>query len=135
MSRLTKLFTTVALIAIFAAVFAFAAPRALAADGTFNVSVYHGINGKDLGLSKELPVVAYIYKDGNLLAYAPLEFKQRVTVDLPAGNYTIKVFSTELGDFVPSMQVGPIDLPEGISVRLNAQLGAGNVPTIIARVK
>jgi hypothetical protein len=135
MSRLTKLFTTVALIAIFAAVFAFAAPRALAADGTFNVSVYHGINGKDLGLSKELPVVAYIYQDGNLLAYAPLEFKQRVTVDLPAGNYTIKVFSTELGAFVPSMQVGPVDLPEGISVRLNAQLGAGNVPTIAVRVK
>ena len=135
MSRLTKLFTTVALIAIFAAVFAFAAPRALAADGTFNVSVYHGINGKDLGLSKELPVVAHIYLDGNLLAYAPLEFGQRVTVDLPAGNYEIKVFSTELGAFVPSMQVGPIDLPEGISVRLNAQLGAGNVPTIVARVK
>ena len=135
MSRITKVLTALTLIAVMAGAIAFAAPRALASDGTFNVSVYHGINGKALGLSKELPVMAYIYKDGSLLATVPLEFGDRVTTNLPAGNYTIKVFSTELGTFVPSMQVGPVDLPEGIKVRLNAQLGAGGTPDLVARVK
>ena len=135
MSRLTKLFTALTLIAVLAGIFAFAAPGALAANGTFKVSVFHGINGKSLGLSKELPVMAYIYRNSELLATVPLEFKDRVTTNLPAGNYTIKVYSTELNSFVPSMQVGPIELPEGISVGLNAQLGAGGTPDLVARVK
>jgi hypothetical protein len=33
------------------------------------------------------------------------------------------------------MQVGPVALPEGIEVRLNAQLGAGGIPDLVARVK
>ncbi len=135
MSRITRILTALTLVAVIAAAFAFAAPRALASDGTFNVSVYHGINGKSLGLSKELPVEAYIYRNGELLATVPLEFRDRLSTNLPAGNYTIKVFSTELGTFVPSMQVGPVDLPEGIQVRLQAQLGAGGAPDLVARVK
>jgi hypothetical protein len=135
MSRITRIFTVLTLIAVMAGAIAFAAPRALAADGTFNVSVYHGINGKSLGLSKELPVLAYIYRNGEQLATVPLEFGDRVTTNLPAGNYTIKVYSTELGSFVPSMQVGPVELPEGIKVRLQAKLGAGGVPDLVARVK
>jgi hypothetical protein len=135
MSRISKIFTALTLIAVMAGAVAFAAPRALASDGTFNVSVYHGINGKSLGLSKELPVKAYIYRNGEQLAVVPLEFGDRVTTNLPAGNYTIKVYSTELGSFVPSMQVGPVELPEGIKVRLQAKLGAGNVPDLVARVK
>jgi hypothetical protein len=135
MSRITRIFTVLTLIAVMAGAVAFAAPRALAADGTFNVSVYHGINGKSLGLSKELPVLAYIYRNGDLLATVPLEFGDRITTNLPSGNYTIKVYSTELGSFVPSMQVGPVELPEGIKVRLQAKLGAGGVPDLVARVK
>ncbi len=135
MSRFSKFFLAVALIAILGAGFAFAAPRAQASDGTFNVSVFHGINGKSLGLSRDLPVMAYIYRNGELLATVPLEFRDRVTTNLPAGTYTIKIFSEELGTFVPSMQVGPVALPEGIKVRLNAQLGPGNTPIVVARVK
>jgi hypothetical protein len=135
MSRITRIFTALTLIAVLAGAIAFAAPRALASDGTFNVSVYHGINGKSLGLSKELPVLAYIYRNGAQLAAVPLEFGDRLTTNLPAGNYTIKVYSTELGSFVPSMQVGPVELPEGIKVRLQAKLGAGGVPDLVARVK
>jgi hypothetical protein len=135
MSRITRIFTVLTLIAVLAGAVAFAAPRALAADGAFNVSVFHGINGKSLGLSKELPVLAYIYRNGDLLATVPLEFGDRLTTNLPAGNYTIKVYSTELGNFVPSMQVGPVDLPEGIMVRLQARLAAGGVPDLVARVK
>ena len=135
MSRFTKLFTAITLIAILAAAFVFAAPNAKASDGTFTVSVYHGINGRALGLSKALPVEAHIYLNGEMLASVPLEFKDRLTTNLPAGNYTIKVFSTELGTYIPSMQVGPVDLPEGIHLFLKAKLSEDKTPILGVRVK
>lgn len=134
MSRITKFFLAITMFVVLGAGFAFFAPRAQAADGTFNVSVFHGINGKNLGLSRELPVTAYVYKGDVLLARIPLEFRERFSADLPAGTYTIKVFSNELGVFLPSMEVGPVALSEGLMVRLNAQLVNG-APDLIARVK
>jgi len=134
MNKLSRILVVFTLVALLAGVFAFAAPRAKAADGTFNISVYHGINGNALGLSKELPVIATVYKDGKWLAAIPLEFKQRFTADLPAGNYKIEVTAVGVGP-VPSMTVGPIDIPADVSVRLNAQLLPGDTPIIKARVK
>jgi hypothetical protein len=125
----------VTVLAIMAASFAFLAPKALASDGTFNIAVYHGINGNALGLSKELPVLAEVWKDGALLATIPLEFKDRFAADLPAGTYTIMVYSTELGAYVNSMTVGPAAIPEGVDVRAQAQLGAGKTPILSVRVK
>jgi hypothetical protein len=55
MSRITKVITALTLIAVMAGAIAFAAPRALASDGTFNVSVYHGINGKAWACPKNYP--------------------------------------------------------------------------------
>lgn len=123
-----------ALVAMLAGAFAFIAPTAKAADGTFHISVYHGINGNALGLSKELPVVASVYKDGVWLADLPLEFKDRFTANLPEGTYTIMVNAEGVGP-VPSMTVGPVFLPADAEVRLKAQLGAGGTPIIAARVK
>ena len=135
MNKTVSRFVIVAtLLALLAGAFAFAAPNAKASDGTFNISVYHGINGNALGLSKELPVVATVYKDGAWLAAIPLEFKDRFTADLPAGTYQIMVEAVGVGP-VPSMTVGPVTIPEGVDVRLNAQLGAGGTPIIKARVK
>ncbi len=134
MNKLSRILMVVTVFALLAGVFAFAAPRAKAADGTFNISVYHGINGKALGLSKELPVVATVYKDGAWLANIPLEFKDRFTADLPAGTYLIEVTAVGVGP-VPSMTVGPIAIPADVDVRLKAQLGAGGTPIISARVK
>ena len=134
MNKLSRVLVVFTLVALLAGVFAFAAPKAKAADGTFNISVYHGINGTALGLSKELPVIATVYKDGAWLANIPLEFKDRFTADLPAGNYLIEVTAVGVGP-VPSMTVGPIDIPADVDVRLNAQLGAGGTPIIKARVK
>jgi len=135
MNKTVSRFVIVAtLLALLAGAFAFAAPNAKASDGTFNISVYHGINGKALDLSKELPVIATVYKDGAWLAAIPLEFKDRFTADLPAGTYTIMVEAVGVGP-VPSMTVGPVEIPEGVDVRLNAQLGAGGTPIIKARVK
>lgn len=135
MNKTVSRFVIVAtLLALLAGAFAFAAPNAKASDGTFNISVYHGINGRALGLSKELPVIATVTKDGQTIANIPLEFKDRFTADLPAGTYLIKVTAVGVGP-VPSMTVGPVEIPEGVDVRLNAQLGAGGTPIIKARVK
>jgi hypothetical protein len=122
------------LLALLAGAFAFAAPNAKASDGTFNISVYHGINGRALGLSKELPVIATVTRDGVEIAQLPLEFKDRFTADLPAGTYLIEVEAVGVGP-IPSMTVGPIAIPEGVEVRLQAQLGAGKTPILNARVK
>jgi len=46
------------------ALMAFSVQTALASDGTFSVSVYHGIDGRRLGLSQELPVNVWIMKEG-----------------------------------------------------------------------
>ena len=134
MNKLSRVLVVFTLVALLAGVFAFAAPKAKAADGTFNVSVYHGINGTALGLPKELPVVASVIKDGVVIANIPLEFKDRFTADLPAGNYLITVEAPGVGP-LPSMTVGPIDIPADVEVRLQAQLSAGKTPILNARVK
>jgi hypothetical protein len=134
MNKLSRFVMVFTLIALLAGAFAFAAPKAKAADGTFNISVYHGINGNALGLSKELPVLASVYKDGQLIATLPLSFKDRFTADLPAGTYEIMVEAVGVGP-VPSMTVGPVEIPADVEVRLNAQLGAGGTPILKARVK
>lgn len=119
---------------------AFSPPKAKAesmiSEGAFAVSVYHGINGRTLGLSQELPVDIYIYNDLGLFAYVPgFTFGERFDAELPAGEYEINVFSQELGVFLPSMTVGPVDLPENIQVRLSAQLAAGLTPVVNVKVK
>jgi hypothetical protein len=123
-----------ALVALLAGAFAFAVPQAKASDGTFNISVYHGINGRSLGLDKELPVVATVYKDGAQLKAIPLEFKDRFTADLPAGTYKIMVEAVGIGP-IPSMSLGPVAIPEGVDVRIQAQLSGGKTPILNARVK
>jgi len=130
----SRLVIVATLLALLAGAFAFAAPNAKASDGTFNISVYHGINGNALGLPKELPVVATVYKDGAWLASIPLEFKDRFTADLPAGTYTIMVEAVGVGP-IPSMTLGPVAIPEGVDVRVQAQLSTGKTPILNARVK
>lgn len=131
-SRIVLVFALVALLA--GGFAAFGVKNARAADGTFNISVYHGINGNALGLSKELPVIASVWKDGALLATLPLSFKDRFTADLPAGTYTIMV-SLPDGTPLPSMTVGPVEIPADADVRIQAQLSAGKTPILNARVK
>ena len=101
---------------------------------TFDVDVYHGINGRSLGLSKDLPVIVTIQKDGEVIATLNLSFKDRVAAALPAGNYLITVESVEAGP-LPSMTVGPVDIPPDVSVSIQARLGAGKTPVLQVRVK
>jgi len=133
----SRIMIVLTLVAVLASALAFGATKARAADGTFNVSVYHGINGKALGFSKELPVIASVYKDGQIIAELPLEFKDRFSADLPAGTYTIMVSAVVGGNFVPvpSMTVGPVAIPADVDVRLQAQLAEGGTPILSVRVK
>jgi hypothetical protein len=114
-----------------------AVQAAQASSDQFAVSVYHGINGRSLGLSKELPVDVEIWKDGALLATIPsFTFGTRIDTMLPAGTYEIRVYAVELGGApLPSMTVGPVALEAGMQVSLQAQLSGGKTPIIRASVK
>jgi hypothetical protein len=133
-ARRNWIFGLLAAIMVFALVFS-AAP-AKAADDTWNVNVVHGINGKSLGLSKDLPVNITVYKDGVALAYINnFTFKERFSAALPAGEYKIEVFSQELGTIVPSMTLGPVMIPAGADLLIRAQLSAGKTPVLVVKSK
>ena len=114
----------------------FAVQPVLADGHMFKVSVYHNIDGTKLGLSEDLPVDIYIYDGaGQLLSFIPnFTYKERFGAELPAGIYEIKVYSQELGTFVPSMTVGPVNIPGGVEVRLQAKLDVGKVPIIGVKI-
>jgi hypothetical protein len=130
------------LVAIFALVIAglLALPlqSARAADGTFKISVYHGINGRTLDLPKDLPVDVVIYKDGTYLATLEnFMFKDRITTNLPAGTYDIYVYLDQTlgGGLIPSMTLRGAEIPEGVEVRIQANLGPGQTPRLMVKVK
>ena len=100
------------------------------AMGTFDVTVAHKINGRSLGLSKDLPVNITIVKDGTFLAEIPdFRFGDKISTQLPAGEYLITVESVEAGP-LPSMTVGPVEISEGTSLFLVARLSADKTPIV-----
>jgi hypothetical protein len=86
-----KIWTIVGILGALLLVTAFSVPQASASNGDFNLDVAHLINGKDLGLDKELPVDVYL--NGNL-AISNFTFGEKIATSLPAGWYTITVFLT-----------------------------------------
>jgi hypothetical protein len=119
----------IACLSVFAAMlFAVSAARA---DGhTFKVCVRHNINGRSLGLSKELPVIAEVTPSGGETVKIPLEFKDTFCAELPAGEYLIRVFSVELNDYIGSMTVGPVEIPPGADLFILARLSGGKTPIL-----
>jgi hypothetical protein len=105
---------------------AFNAPQALAAGNTFNLEVKHSINGNDLGLPKALPVNVYV--NGNL-TIENFTFGETVSTSLPAGRYQIKVTLLD-GTPLPSMDVGPVSIPSGVDVDINARLNYKGTPIL-----
>lgn len=132
MKKLSRLMIVLTLAALVFGAAAFTT-RTAYADDTFHISVYHNINGRALGLDKELPVVAEVWQDGEWLTNVPLSFKDRFSADLPAGTYQIRILLG--GTEITSMGVGPVDIPAGVDVRIQAQLGAGKTPITSVRVK
>jgi hypothetical protein len=98
---------------------------------TFDVVVSHKINGQRLGLPKALPVNVYI---NGALAIPDFRFGQKVETSLPAGEYTITVTLLD-GTPLETMTVGPVDIPGGVQVNLNAKLSADLTPYIKVSVK
>ena len=115
--------------------FSFSGQMALANTGTFDVTVAHNINGRSLGLSKDLPVNITIEKDGEELTTIPdFRFGDKLSTSLPAGEYLITVEVVGLG-VLDSMTVGPVEIPEGVSLFLNARLSGGKTPIVSVTVQ
>jgi len=103
---------------------------ASAQNDEFDISIYHGINGRSLGLTKDLPVDVYV--NGGL-AIPGLEFKDKIETQLPAGEYTFMVKLA--GTDTTVMSFGPAEIPAGADVNVHAKLGAKKTPTLKVRVK
>lgn len=107
------------------------AMQAMVSDGTFDVKVRHSIDGRSLGLAKALPVNVYI---NGALAIPGFEFGDSLSTNLRAGTYTIVVTLSD-GTPLPSMNLGPVDLPANADVIINAKLTADKTPILFAIVK
>ena len=101
------------------------------ADGheNFDLKVSHRINGRSLGLSKELPVDVYV--NGGL-AFT-FEFGDVIETSLPSGSYSIAVKLAGTDITVMSLDAG--EIPAGVSVSIRATLGAEKAPTLRVNVK
>lgn len=119
---------SLALALVFAS--AFFAPEAQAESGKFNLTVKHLINGTDLGLDKELPVMVFI--NGNL-AISDFQFGETVNTSLPAGDYMINVALMD-GTPLPSMDLGWINIPADVDVTVKALLDFEDTPYLNASV-
>ena len=117
------------LAALLVAVIFSAVPAKAADNDTFDIYVKHNINGRSLGLEKELPVDVYV--NGN---YAfTFEFKQDFSAPLPAGEYTFEVKLA--GTDTTVMSFGPAEIPAGVDVNVKAKLSADKTPVLKVKVK
>ena len=132
MNNLKSSRTIFTLALAFALVFASAAftSDASAQNGTFNLMVEHSINGKDLGLDKELPVNVFI--NGNLVI-SDFQFGEMVSTSLVAGTYQVNVTLLD-GTPLPSMDLGPVTIPAGVDVSIKAVLDNVGTPVLSVMV-
>jgi hypothetical protein len=131
MSKFFKLSIFASVLAI-AIVFAFSpSPAQAAGHETFDLYVRHNINGRSLGLDKELPVDVYVNLDGELIAVLTFSFGEIIEAELPAGEYFIEVRLAGADATSPAlMSLGPTDIPAGVNVAIRATLGAQKTPTL-----
>jgi len=118
-----KNWTIIGIMAALLFVTAFSAQPA-SASSNFNLEVSHLINGNNLDLDRDLPVDVYV--NGNL-AISNFRFGDKVETSLAAGWYTITVFLTD-GTPLPSMTVGPVQIPAVVDVSIKARLNTLDTP-------
>ena len=118
-----KNWTIIGIMAALLFVTAFSAQPA-SASSNFNLEVSHLINGNELGLDRDLPVDVYV---NGSLAIPDFRFGEKVETSLAAGWYTITVFLTD-GTPLPSMTVGPVNIPAGMDVTIKARLNNMDTP-------
>jgi len=123
MSKFYKLSIFASILAI-AIVFAFSPSLVQANSATFDLDVFHNINGRSLGLDKELPVDVYV-NGNNTFTFS---FGESFSASLPEGEYFIEVKLA--GTDVVVMTLGPAEIPAGVNVAIRATLGAQKTPTL-----
>ncbi|KPK08210.1 MAG: hypothetical protein AMJ56_11995 [Anaerolineae bacterium SG8_19] len=99
---------------------------------TFDVSIYHGINGRSLGASKAFPVDIWV---NDVEVFSDVEFGKRLEASLPAGTYTIEIYSDDLGAFVDSMKIESAKIPAGVDVDIHAKFSAEKTPILKVKIK
>jgi hypothetical protein len=100
-------------------------------DGSFDVKVRHSIDGRSLGLKKALPVNVYI---NGALAIPDFRFGDSISTSMRAGTYTLAVTLAD-GTPLPTMTLGPVDLPADADLTINAKLTADKTPVLFVNVK
>lgn len=91
----------------------------------FVLTATHGIDGTKLGLSQDLPIVIEVYLYGKPLTQIPLKFKENYMATLLRGDYSFKVYSTELQSYLPSAEVTTFKVPGCTKVGLHVRLVDG----------
>jgi len=100
------------------------------ANSNFNLNVFHDINGRALGLvDRDLPVNVFI---NGALVIEDFRFGESVSTSLPAGTYTINVALID-GTPLPSMTVGPVEIPAGVDVTARARLDNQETPGLVVK--
>lgn len=132
MSKFSKL-SILASILAFAFVFVFSPNLAQANSngGTFNLDVFHNINGRSLGLDRDLPVDVYVNNSPEPVF--TFSFGEPFSAELDAGEYFIKVKLAGTDTVV--MTLCPVEIPTGVNVVIRATLGAQRTPTLRVVVK
>ena len=126
MSKKFRNITALTIVAILALTVMVNPAPALAADNTFNLTVTHAINGKDLGLDKDLPVNVFI---NGSLAIRDFRFGEVVETSLPAGSYEVTVRLPD-GTLLESMTIPYGYIPGGLDVDVTARLDGYGAPSL-----
>ena len=67
--------------------------------------------------------------------FSDVEFGKRLEASLPAGTYTIEIYSDDLGAFVDSMKVESAKIPAGVDVDIHAKFSAEKTPILKVKIK
>ena len=132
MSKFSKLSIFAVVIAI-AVGFAFSISPVQADGHEVYLRVSHRINGRALGLDKELPVDIWVNGEPFLES---VPFGTSARFEVPAGQYNIKIYlaGSNPAEVSPIMSLSAF-LEGGLKVDLTATLGEGKAPVLRAVVR
>lgn len=100
----------------------------VAGEADFYMEVAHMIQGNQIGLSKETPLILHILRNGVIVDYAYMMYGDRIGVVEFAGDFSFNFINVETGETL--VQCGPFSLGEELSqVRLQVhEKGIGRIP-------
>lgn len=94
---------------------------------SFYMEVAHQIQGKEAGLGKSASVIVGVMRNGQPLTYVPMNYRDRIGVELFPGEYEFTFSDAATGDLLFSC--GPYDLGDYAQVRVQAHAkGPGHTP-------